>query len=180
VRVEVPLPRVLQLRLGCREAGDRDAERRAGDDVHADEVAELDGRRLAAVLAADPDPPLRPRPAELDAGVDELADALAVEELERVRRQHLLLQVIGDEAADVVAREAERHLREVVGPEREELRGLGDLVGGERRPRDLRHAVLGAHLGRLHEALDRLAHDQHRDRHQLRAVGEPARISARW
>ena len=35
------------------QTGDRDAERRAGHVVQADVVAELDGRRVAAVLAAD-------------------------------------------------------------------------------------------------------------------------------
>src|SRR5215208_2300036 len=83
---------VLHLQRGLRggEARDGDAEGRAGDVVEAGQVAEGDGARLAAVLAADADleprldraPALRPHP-------DELADALAVQDLERVVGQNL-------------------------------------------------------------------------------------------
>src|SRR5207253_3080083 len=44
----------LQRRLRRGEAGQRNAVRRAADVVEAQPVAELDGPRLAAVLAADP------------------------------------------------------------------------------------------------------------------------------
>ena len=71
--------------------------------------------------------------AALDAHLDELADAFLVERLERVFRQQLLLQVLRDEGADVVAAEAEGHLRQVVRAEAEELGRLGHLVGGQRR-----------------------------------------------
>jgi hypothetical protein len=47
---------------------------------------------------------------------------LDVERVERVGRQQLVLEVLGHEPAlDVVAAEPERHLRQVVGAEREEL-----------------------------------------------------------
>ena len=59
---------------------------------------------------------------------DQLADAVDVDRLERVDRQDLLLQVRRHEPLDVVAAEAERHLRQVVGAEAEELGLLGDLV----------------------------------------------------
>jgi hypothetical protein len=42
-------------------------------------------------------------------------------------------------SARVVARVAERELRQVVGAEAEEVGDLGDLVGGDRRTRDLDH-----------------------------------------
>src|SRR5689334_10110515 len=64
-------------RLCRREPRDRDAEGRAGDVVEADLVAEGDGPRVAAVLAADADLEPGPcRPPALDADADELADAL--------------------------------------------------------------------------------------------------------
>ena len=96
------------------------------------------------------------RPA-LDADLDQLADALLVEHREGVGGQQLLLEVVGQELADVVAAVAERHLGQVVGPEREELGVLGDLVGDQRGARHLdhgadrvrhRHARLGQHRRR--------------------------------
>src|SRR4029077_2915792 len=66
--------------LGRREAGDWDAERRAGDVVERELVAEGDRGRVAAVLAADADLELVARlPATLDADAHQLADALAVD-----------------------------------------------------------------------------------------------------
>ena len=74
----------------------------------------------------------------LDADLDQLADAVDVDRLERIDRQDLFLQVRRHEALDVVAAEAERHLRQVVGAEAEELGLLGDLVGGRARPAAVR------------------------------------------
>ena len=82
------------------------------------------------MLAADADleAGLVARPA-LDADSDELADAVGVDGLERVRLQQALFEVGGHHPAlDVVAAEAEGHLGEVVRPEGEEVRLLGDLV----------------------------------------------------
>ena len=50
-----------------------------------------------------------------------------------------MLQVVGQERVDVVAAVAERHLRQVVGAEAEEVGRLADLVGGQRSPRNLDH-----------------------------------------
>ena len=51
-----------------------------------------------------------------------------------------VLEVVGEELAlGVVAREAERGLREVVRAEREEVGVLGDLVGPDARARELDH-----------------------------------------
>src|SRR5215204_1369715 len=72
---------VLHLQRGLRggEARDGDAEGRAGDVVETRQVAEGDGARLAAVLAADADLETGfHRTAALGADPDELADALAV------------------------------------------------------------------------------------------------------
>ena len=62
----------------------------------------------------------------------------------------------GRNDAGVVARVAERHLRQVVRAEGEELRHFAELVGDQRRARDLDHraddhrhldAALRDHLG---------------------------------
>src|ERR1043166_4798652 len=123
---------VLHLQRGLRrgEAGDGHAERRAGDVVEADEVAEGYRARLAAVLAADADleAGLRRAPA-LRADLHQLADAVAVQDLERVVGQNLHLDVLREEAARIVARQAEGGLGEIVRAEGEEVCVLGDLVG---------------------------------------------------
>ena len=59
------LAKLLNASLCCCQTRDRNAERRAGNVVQADIVAELDGRKVAAVLAAD-------------TKLDVRADALAV------------------------------------------------------------------------------------------------------
>ncbi len=53
----------------------------------------------------------------LDSVLDELANTLLVEHLERVNFQDLLVEVDGQEAGDVVAAVTEGHLRQVVGTE---------------------------------------------------------------
>ena len=52
---------------------------------------------------------------------DQAADALFVDHLEGVLVQDACLEVSGQEGADVVAREAEGHLREIIGTVRKEL-----------------------------------------------------------
>ena len=70
----------------------------------------------------------------------QLADAGRVDRLERRAVDDLALEVGGEELRlDVVAREAERRLREVVRAEREEVGVVGDLVGQEARARQLDH-----------------------------------------
>src|SRR5688572_5680884 len=116
--------RLARLDPGLRRAQpcDGDHERRARDVGHVHPVTELDGRRLAAVLAADADLEVgaRATPA-LDADLDELAHTLLVEDREGIVRQQPLLEVVGQELRHVVAAVAERHLGEVVGAEGEEL-----------------------------------------------------------
>ena len=76
------------------------------------------------MLAADPDRQLGVGgPAALDRDPHQLADALLVERRERVVGEHAVLEVVREELAlRVVAREAERRLRQVVRAEREEVR----------------------------------------------------------
>src|SRR5581483_6201351 len=76
--------------LRRREAGDCDAERRAGDVVEAEAVADADRRGVAAVLAADADLEAAPRAAALLHGdLHQAADADRIERLERVARVDL-------------------------------------------------------------------------------------------
>ena len=128
--------------LSCCEACDRHAEGRAGDVVEADLVAELDGGRIAAVLTADTAVEFGTgRTAELDRHLHQLADAHRVETGEGIGFVDLVRIVCGQELAGVVAREAERHLGEVVRTEAEELRFLGDVVCGKGCTRDLDHGA---------------------------------------
>ena len=53
--------------------------------------------------------------ATLDGVLDELADTLLVEHLERVNLQNLLVEVDGQERGDVIAALSVGHLREVFG-----------------------------------------------------------------
>ena len=80
-------------------------------------MAELDGVGLAAVLAADADLEARTGfPALVDAGLDQHAHRVAIEDLEGIHRQDLLVEVVRQETADVVAREAEGHLGPQISP----------------------------------------------------------------
>src|SRR5690606_38731742 len=103
------------------EAGDGDAERRAGDVVQAHLVEEVHRGWVAAVLTADP---------ELEAGAsgaaflrgdaDQPSHPVDVQRLERGDAEHSLLQVGGEEGGfHVVAGEAPGGLGEVVGAEGE-------------------------------------------------------------
>ena len=107
-------------------------------------MAELDGGRVAAMLAAD---------AQLDVGaglaaafgshLDQLANAVLIQSGEGIVLIDLVLIVGIQELAGVVTAEAEGHLGQVVGAEAEELGFLGDLVGQQSGSRDLDH---GAHM----------------------------------
>ena len=106
-------------------------------------MTQVDGVRVTAVLAADPDlHSLAGLAALFHRDLHQPPHAFLVDRLERVARQDLLLQVADDERAlGVVAREAERGLRQVVGAEGEELRLLRDLARGQRGARDLDHGA---------------------------------------
>src|SRR5215204_6553306 len=103
---------------GC-DPRDRHAVRRAAHVVEARDVEEGDRRGIAPVLAADAELQVRlglaPSPR---AEPDQPAHARLVDGLERAAVDDLGLHVAVQEAAlHVVAREAERRLREVVRPE---------------------------------------------------------------
>src|SRR4029077_3513881 len=94
--------------------------------------------RLPAVLAANPDLQIAPRAAaELHGHLDELPDTGLIEHLERILGQEPVLDIKGQEAARVVARETERRLREIVRPEGEKLGLLGNLIRRDRGTRQL-------------------------------------------
>ena len=101
----------------------------------------------------------------LDGDPHQIADALQVERLERVPLEDPDLEVVGEEPAlGVVAREAERRLREVVRAEGAEVRHLRDLVRADASARQLDH--------RAAEVLDRrlLSSDA------LRQLAQPAQL----
>ena len=105
-------------------------------------MAELDGLGIAAVFAADADLEVGAGFAALDGRhLDELADAVLIERGEGVLLEDSLGQVLGQELVDVVAREAEGGLGEVVGSEAEELGLLGDLVGDQSGAGKLDHGA---------------------------------------
>src|SRR6184192_648983 len=110
-------------RLGGRDARDRHAVRRAAHVVEPGQLEELDRLGIAAVLAADAELEVR---LGLAAGPrresDQPAHARAVDRLERAAVDDVLVHVAGEESPlAVVAREAERGLRQVIGAEREEV-----------------------------------------------------------
>src|ERR1035441_8358475 len=71
---------LLKRRLRGRQPGGQQTEGRAGDVVEADAVAELDGFRIAAMLAADAYLERGPRLASLGRGhLDQLPDARLIE-----------------------------------------------------------------------------------------------------
>src|SRR6266850_8489050 len=71
--------------LSCRQPGNRDAERRCTDVVHADGVAEFYAVGVATMLTANADLQFVARLATLfDAPAHEHAHALGIERLERV------------------------------------------------------------------------------------------------
>mmetsp|Transcript_6723 Transcript_6723/g.17216 ORF Transcript_6723/g.17216 Transcript_6723/m.17216 type:complete len:986 (-) Transcript_6723:44-3001(-) len=139
------------------EARDGHAEGRAGHVVQALAVEEVHRGGVSAVLPADAHLELGARrPPVLGAHLDELPHALLVQHLEGVVLEDALLEVGGQELGHVVARVPVRHLGQVVGAEREELRLLRDLRGEQRGAGDLNHgpdavrhhaALLRKHLG---------------------------------
>ena len=77
--------------------------------------------------------------AAFDRDFHQAADSRLVKRLERVGRENVLFLVVVDEAAVVVAADAEAGLREVVRSEGEELRALCDFIGGDTGSRNFDH-----------------------------------------
>ena len=124
------------------------------------------------------------RPASLDRGPHQLADAFLVERREGVVREDAVLEVVGEELAlGVVAREPERGLGQVVGAEREEVGVARDLVSAHAGPRQLDHrsdqirdvaSLFGGGSDRELAQPAQLFRERHERVHDL-DVGRPAR-----
>src|SRR5215469_6025905 len=131
--------------LSSRQTRDGHAERRSADVVHPYRVAELHALGGARMLTKNPYFELRTGFASLcNAPLHEHANALSVERLERVGGKHtrlLLIHVVRQEAAGVIAREAHGGLGKVVGSEGEEFGDFADFVGKQCCSRELDHSA---------------------------------------
>lgn len=128
--------------LCSSQAGDRHAVRRARNIVQTDIVAELNGARVAAMLAADAKMNIRAGgAAKLGCHLYQFANTLLIESCKRVVLVNLLLIVSVQELTSIVTAEAEGHLGQIVGAEAEEL-GLGrDFVRSQSGTRNLNHGA---------------------------------------
>ena len=103
-------------------------------------MAELDGRRIAAVLAADAAVQSGTgRLAEFDSHIHQFAHTDLVQLCKRIEFVDLVIIVGLQELARIVTGETEGHLRQIVGAEAEELRFFCDLVRSKSRAGDLDH-----------------------------------------
>ena len=115
--------------LSSSQTCDRHTEGAAGNIVQAYIVAELNGGRIAAVLAADAEMDVRTGlAAQLSSHLNQLAYAVLIQMCEGIGLIDLLLIVIIQELACIITAEAEGHLGQVVGAEAEEFGFLSDLV----------------------------------------------------
>src|SRR5262249_45889732 len=116
---DVPGCVLAERRLCRREPGDRNPERRAGNVIKTNLMAERNRGRVAAVLAADADLEIIAcRAAALDADPHQLADPFAIDRDEWVGREDAALRIGAQEARRIVTADAERRLRQIVGTER--------------------------------------------------------------
>jgi hypothetical protein len=91
---------IFQRRVGSRQAGDRDTERRAAYIVIADGMAELDGIWITAMLAANTDFQLNTScTAIVNSRLHQAAHTIAIDSLERILGQ----DAIGDISTQEVA-----------------------------------------------------------------------------
>ena len=103
-------------------------------------MTELDGIGIAAVFAADAELDVRADAAPaLNAEAHHRTDAFLVDRRERIALHDFQADVVADERSGVVSAHAERRLRQVVRPEREEFRVFGDFVGRGAGARDFDH-----------------------------------------
>ena len=130
--------------LSGGQPGNRHPEGGAGDVGEANVVAEVHRGGVSALLAADAQLDVRAGlAAQLAGHLHQTAHAHLVQTGEGIGLVDLPVIVAGQELARIVAAEAEGHLGQIVGAEGEELRLLGDVIGGEGGAGDLNH---GAHL----------------------------------
>src|SRR3954468_13623409 len=99
LRLAVP-----ERRLGRGQAGDRHAVGRGADIIEADALAEGDRGGVPAMLAADAElEAALHRPAALGGERDQLPHPVLVDRDERVLLKDALLDIVGEEAAGIVA-----------------------------------------------------------------------------
>ena len=90
-------------RLSRCETRNRDTERRAGDIIEPDSVEEFDGRRFAAVFAANTELQVRlDGTAFLDSHFHKHTDALLVDPSERIGFEDAFVIVVAEEFAGIV------------------------------------------------------------------------------
>lgn len=122
------------------KTGERHAEWRAAHVVESNLVVEVDGSGIAAGFAADTDGDvLLGRTAAFDRDLDEFANAIDIDGLERIEFIDLLLVVIREELSRIVTAEAHGELREIVGSEAEEFGFVRKVPGLEAASWDFDH-----------------------------------------
>src|SRR5579863_3336668 len=95
-------------------------------------MAEFHRGRIAAMFAADAYFQLRTRlPPAFDSDSHQFAHAVAIDRGKRILLQNPLRKIGGQNFVHIVAGEAKRGLREIVGAEREELGLFGDFISYE-------------------------------------------------
>src|SRR6476661_10860196 len=126
------------------EAGNRNAERGARHIIEPDRVTELHAPGLSSVLPADADLQLRAHASSCGNGQrNKLANPGLVKDLEWIVGKDATVHIGGQEAAGIVSRQPISSLGEVVCSEGKELGLASDLVGGQRRARQLDHGTNG-------------------------------------
>ena len=92
------------------------------------------------MLAANAELEIRlARTTSAHAHLDQLSDPGLINRAERIGRQNAAIEVRRQERTGIVSTQRHRRLREIVGPEAEELGVFGDIVGDQRRSRHLDH-----------------------------------------
>src|SRR5207248_3206783 len=105
-------------------------------------VAECHRGGIAAVLSANADLELAPALAPaLDPDAHQFADSLAVQRHEWILLEDAARDIDAEKACRVVATDAIRRLRQIVGAEGEEFGGLRNLAGHQGRARKLDHGA---------------------------------------
>src|SRR5208283_4944766 len=128
--------------LRRRQLRHRQAEGRARYVVESQAMTELDARRVAAMLAADPNlDALFGLAAAFDPDPHQIADTLGVEFLKGILQVDAAREIVVEELRRVVARQAVGHLREIVGAEGKKVRDFGDLAGFDTGARHFDHGA---------------------------------------
>ena len=120
--------RVFNVCLCSRQTCDGHTVGRAGNIAQTDFVAEFDGRRIAAVFAANTKVHFGTNAlTAVNSHLHQFANARRIQSCERIRFVNLVCIVCRQELTSIVTRETERHLRQVVRTEAEEFRFFCDV-----------------------------------------------------